>query len=146
MAEVLPTNRELKLICSVAVSALIGLACSASPPGRSTPKAQTPAALTSDTVAPTNAGKTQTEGLNGRQLYAENCMVCHRKTATGGATTIQGKKIKPADLTKERLRTWSDDRWLGDVQAGDPDEGMPAFKDKLSPEQIMAIVNYIRTL
>ena len=73
-------------------------------------------------------------------------MICHRKTATGGAATIQGKKIKPADLTRERLRTWSDDKWLRDVETGDPDEGMPAFKDKLSPEQIIAIVTYIRTL
>ena len=142
MAEVLPTNPGLKLISTVAACALISAACSSLPAGNGTPWSRTPEALAPDTTASTSAS----DDLNGHELYAENCIICHRKTATGGAATIQGKKIKPTDLTKERLRTWSDDKWLRDVETGDPDEGMPAFKDKLSPEQIIAIVTYIRTL
>lgn len=138
--------RQLRLVSVLAAFTLIAGACTSSPASNNAPVSRTPDTVEAVTVLPTNSNRTQTDGLNGHELYAENCMVCHRKTATGGATTIQGKKIKPADLTKERLRTWSDDRWLRDVQAGDPDEGMPAFKEKLSPEQIMAIVNYIRTL
>jgi mono/diheme cytochrome c family protein len=138
--------RELKLVAIVAAITFVTAACASSPSAKNEPVSRTSGTLESDTVPSTNASKTLTDGLNGHELYAENCMICHRKTATGGAATIQGKKIKPADLTKDRLRTWPDDKWLRDVEAGDPDEGMPAFRDKLSPEQIIAIVNYIRTL
>src|SRR6476619_3636154 len=146
MAEALRMIREHKLVSILAVFTLVTAACTSSPSANNEPVSRTSNTLESDTVSPTNASKTLTDGLNGHELYAENCMICHRKTATGGTATIQGKKIKPADLTKERLRTWSDDKWLRDVQAGDPDEGMPAFRNKLSSEQILAIINYIRTL
>jgi mono/diheme cytochrome c family protein len=93
-----------------------------------------------------NANSQATAQIDGKELYTESCQICHKDTGKGGPTTVDGKKIKPADLTAGHSKKHSDDDLVKDIQEGSPDDGMPAFKEKLKPEEIRAIVGYIRTL
>lgn len=82
----------------------------------------------------------------GAGLYAKKCMICHKDTGRGGNVTIEGKSIKPADLTSARIKAKSDDKLLSEIKEGVRDEGMPAFKDKLSDAEIKLIIEKIRQL
>ena len=73
-------------------------------------------------------------------------MICHKESGKGGKVTIDGKSIDPDDVTTARLKAKPDEKIYEYISDGFPDDGMPAYKDKLSPEQIKAIVSHIRTL
>lgn len=79
-------------------------------------------------------------------LYATNCMICHKDTGKGGKTTIEGKSINPIDLTSAKVKARSDDKLLAQIREGSPDDGMPAFKGKLSDEEIKSIIQHVRSL
>ena len=80
----------------------------------------------------------------GRGLYLQSCAACHKEDGTGGKLTIEGKTIDPDDLTSEKLKKFDEDKITRYVYNGVEDEGMPAFKDKLSEAQIREIVTYVR--
>lgn len=80
----------------------------------------------------------------GRDLYQQNCAKCHRDAGTGGKITIDGKSLEPKDLTSERMKNRSDKKLLGDISEGAPDDGMPAFKEKLTEAQITETIGFIR--
>lgn len=77
-------------------------------------------------------------------LYTEKCMICHKDTGKGGKMTLEGKTITPIDLTSAKIKARSDEKLLSQIKEGDPDEGMPAFKGKLSDEEIKTIIQRIR--
>ena len=79
-------------------------------------------------------------------LYAKNCMICHRDTGKGGKVTIEGKTLNPIDLTSAKVRARSDNKLLAQIKEGAPDDGMPAFKTKLSDDEIKQIIQHIRML
>ena len=83
---------------------------------------------------------------SGKELYATNCMICHKEDGKGGKVTIKGKTIKPENLTEEKFVKASEEKLVGYVTDGVPDEGMPAFKDKLTSEEIRSVVSHVRTL
>lgn len=83
---------------------------------------------------------------DGKELFALNCMICHKETGKGGKVTIEGKTINPDDLTAEKFKKMTDDKIIGYVTNGVEDEGMPAFKDKMTPEEIRAVVAHVRNL
>lgn len=82
----------------------------------------------------------------GKELFATNCMICHKENGTGGPVTVNGKKLKPDNLVSDKMKTMPDDKLIGYVSEGVEDEGMPAFKDKLSPQEIKLIVAHVRRL
>ncbi len=82
----------------------------------------------------------------GKELYTENCMICHKESGKGGKVTIKGKSLKPADLTSDHMKKMTDDKIFEHISEGIPDEGMPSFKDKLKEDQIRQIVKHIRSL
>jgi len=49
------------------------------------------------------------------------------------------------DLTSEKIKAFSDEKIIGYMIKGIPDEGMPAFKDKISEGGMRDVVKYIRT-
>ncbi|MEP7075355.1 MAG: cytochrome c [Acidobacteriota bacterium] len=79
----------------------------------------------------------------GRDLYKRNCAACHRADGTGGKITLDGKTINPENLTADKFKNRPDEKLIGYITDGN-DEGMPAFKDKLKPEEIKEVVKYIR--
>lgn len=84
------------------------------------------------------------ELASARKIYLDNCAGCHREDGKGGPVEIEGKKIEPEDLTTDKIKKLTDDRMFRYIKNGIEDEGMPAFKDKLSDEQIRDVVRFIR--
>lgn len=80
----------------------------------------------------------------GKKLYMDNCAACHKESGAGGKMEFEGKSIKPDDLTTAKIKTFSDDKIIGYIYKGIEDEGMPAFKDKLSEAEIREVVRYVR--
>jgi mono/diheme cytochrome c family protein len=136
--------RLLKLVIVVFFAAALIVGCGGMSTNNST-NGDT-AGNAGSTTAAANVAVTTSRELDGKQLYIENCQICHRDTGKGGPVTVQGKKLKPADLTGERIRKRTDDDLIKGVNEGSPEDGMPAFKGKLKPDEIVAIVGYIRLL
>jgi mono/diheme cytochrome c family protein len=85
------------------------------------------------------ARMTKVEGMarvDGAQIFAASCSDCH------GAKGEGDKKGIP--LTSGHAVTHSEEEYVKQVMQGTPKK-MPAFKDKLTPEQIAAVVKYLRT-
>ena len=136
----------IKLFVIAAAAGLLIAACGQnSQTPNSSGNSNKGAPATSPATAQTNSPSADVE--LGAQLYAENCQICHQNTGKGGKNlTIQGKKISPADLTSDKAKKHSDQNLIKDIIEGAPDDGMPPFKDKLSPDQMKQIVTYLRKL
>ena len=80
----------------------------------------------------------------GKKHYAANCARCHKDDGTGGPVEIEGKKLKPEDLTSAEMIKEPDEEYLEYMESGIPDEGMPSFKDVISKQQMNQVVKYIR--
>jgi mono/diheme cytochrome c family protein len=84
------------------------------------------------------------ELASGKKVYETNCMICHRENGTGGRVTIEGKNIKPENLTEDKFKKMPDAKLISYIMEGVEDEGMPAFKSKLSEGEMRDVVKYIR--
>lgn len=80
----------------------------------------------------------------GRELYNKNCSNCHKESGEGGPTVVDGRKMKPDNLTDARRTKMTDDKYIETMVKGIEDEGMPSYKDKLSEAEMREIVRYIR--
>lgn len=99
---------------------------------------------TAETPAPPTPAKDDV--ATAADLYTVNCMTCHRDSGKGGPVTVDGKKLEPEDLTSAKMKKRSDEKLFGNISDGAEDEGMPAFKAKLSKEQITMLVAHLRQL
>ena len=81
----------------------------------------------------------------GKSVYTEKCAACHKENGTGGKVTIEGKTINPDNLTTEKLKNTPDEKYVGYIENGFPEDGMPAFKGKLTDAEIKAVIKYVRT-
>ena len=88
--------------------------------------------------------KTPDELAIGESKYKEFCARCHKDDGTGGKVEIEGKTLKPEDLTAEDMVKEPDSEYLEYMEKGIPDEGMPSFKDEMSADEMKAVVKYIR--
>ena len=70
---------------------------------------------------------TSPKSIKGEELYSDYCTGCHGAKGVGGVGSP--------------LSTNNVDRSV--IENGDLDEGMPAFKDELSPEEIDSIIGYL---
>ncbi len=95
----------------------------------------------------TNAQPTTTvdELASARNIYNDKCARCHKEDGSGGKVDIEGTTINSEDLTTEKMKKMEDAKYVKYIENGIPDEGMPAFKGKLTDEQIKDVVKYIRT-
>jgi mono/diheme cytochrome c family protein len=84
------------------------------------------------------------ELVSAREIYTTSCSNCHKEDGTGGKVEIDGKIIKADNLTTEKMVKMSDAKYISYIENGIPDEGMPAFKGKLTDHQIKDVVSYIR--
>lgn len=77
-----------------------------------------------------------------RTTYSQVCTVCHGDKGDGGPVTIDGKKLKVPSLKVGHALTHTDAQLAKTIANGE--EGMPAFKDRLTPEQIQDMVRFVR--
>jgi mono/diheme cytochrome c family protein len=80
----------------------------------------------------------------GAELYAANCQSCH-----GGATGGNLKDIPPPHNANGHTWHHADQQLMNMVLNGIPfsleEQKMPAFRDKLTEEEVKAILAYIKT-
>jgi len=116
-------KRAIQLTALAAVSAF-AFAVAASARGAQGPKAPTP--------------------INPAVTYARNCATCHGKD--GRADTFKSKhRLHARDLTDARWQgEVTDERIFNAISNGKGK--MPAFKRKLTTEQIESLVSYVRGL
>ena len=89
---------------------------------------------------------TATDSAKGKDLYVTNCAACHKESGKGGKVTVEGKTMEPDDITTAKMAAKTDEKLTEYVVKGFPDDGMPAFKDKLTPDEIKAVVAHVRVL
>ena len=79
------------------------------------------------------------------RTWKAKCSTCHG--VDGKGDTEQGKKLGVIDLTQKKPSEADAKKALvdGKKAEGKP-EGMDSFKDKLSEEQITALVGFVREL
>ena len=79
---------------------------------------------------------------DGAAVYKAKCAMCHGPDGAG--LTAMGKSMKLRDLASADVQKQTDKEifaWTADGK-----DKMPAYKGKLSDEEITALVSYIRTL
>lgn len=136
----------IKISIILAVAGLSVIACKQAMTSPNAPNANTNAVAAKTTVSPPAAAPSLDESAEQRELYNVNCANCHKETGKGGKVTVDGKTIEPDDITSAKVAGKSDEKLIKYVTDGFPDDGMPAFKDKLTADQIKEIVKYVRTL
>lgn len=88
------------------------------------------------------AGQTPTP-INPAVTYRRNCAACHGND--GRSKTVKGKLKHARDLSDPRWQEdATDERIFNSVENGRGK--MPAFKRKLTSEQIESLVSYVRGL
>jgi mono/diheme cytochrome c family protein len=84
------------------------------------------------------------ELASARKLYSEQCINCHKENGSGGVSVIEGKKIKAPDFTSERMKNDDENDWIEVIKNGAVEDGMPAYKGKISDDDIKHLVRLIR--
>lgn len=126
---------SLRIRLAAVALAVIGTACAR------------PAAPTTNSSRPTVAATPAATATvlvfaTPRANFETHCVACHGQDGEGGAITIDNKTLNVPSLTKGHALTHRDEELAKQISQGDDD--MPAFKDKLSPTEIFALVNFIR--
>ena len=75
-------------------------------------------------------------------IYTERCQKCHG--ADGKGDTPAGKKFEARDFHSPEVQKETDTELIKITSEGQ--KKMPAFKDKLSEDEIKAMVAYVRQL
>jgi mono/diheme cytochrome c family protein len=79
---------------------------------------------------------------DGAKLFSTNCTLCH--AADGSGTSPTGKALKAKDLRSAEVQQVSDADITALITNGKGK--MPAFGKKLKPDDVKALVVYIRSL
>jgi mono/diheme cytochrome c family protein len=80
---------------------------------------------------------------DGAQLYTRNCASCHGAAGVPNATMVRTLGAIP-DLTAAAMASVADSTLINTVTSGK--NKMPAYRTRLTPEQVRAVVTYVRTL
>ena len=117
----------------VAIS-LFAFACNKPDPETVTHNGPTPA------LSP--AAVTPDQFATARATFKKSCAGCHSDDGSGGLKEVDGKKLKVPNLREGHALNHPDDDFIKQITKGG--DGMPAFKDKLTPEQMNELVKFIR--
>jgi len=83
--------------------------------------------------------------LQGQSLYQDNCAFCHAADGTGRNWIGSFLEPRPRDFTDPEFRLARDENAMRQrILHGIPGSSMPAWKDVLGPDEIAAIIAYIR--
>lgn len=144
--------QRFKLALIIAAIAIFAIACNDTNDARETANANaasTPAA--SSTTAATNATTTNTasapktidEFVAARSTYDAVCIRCHQENGEGGNLELdKGMTLKVPSFKKGHGLTHTDSEFARQIANGG--DGMPAFKERLTSEQIDSLVRFIR--
>jgi cbb3-type cytochrome c oxidase subunit III len=86
-----------------------------------------------------------TLAANSQEVFEANCASCHG--ADGKGRTPAGKKLRVKDLAVSQLASSDIEKQIvNGTQDAKGNARMPEFKTKLSPDEIAALVAYVKTL
>lgn len=78
-----------------------------------------------------------------KAIYVKDCQECHGANGDGGPVTLKdGSKLKVPTLRSGHALRHTDAEFVKQISKGG--DGMPAFADKLKPEEITQIIKYLR--
>ena len=77
-----------------------------------------------------------------RAHYAKHCSACHGDEGKGGLVKVEKVKLKVPSLREGRATEHPDAKLVKQITNGG--DGMPKFSEKLSPEEINAMVRFVR--
>lgn len=80
----------------------------------------------------------------GADAFSKQCAKCHGKDGKGA--TVMGKKLQIRNLAIPEIQSKSDTDLEKQVTEGNAKKKMPAYKDKLSADEIKAVVAFVRSL
>lgn len=90
----------------------------------------------------TKATATPDEFASARVNYAKDCTACHGPEGKGGLVkTPDDTKLKVPSLTEGHALKHLDEDLFDQIENGG--DGMPKFKDKLSPDEIKALIRFV---
>lgn len=97
-----------------------------------------------NSTAPPAATATATpdEFAFARANFAKHCSACHGNEGKGGLVKVEDVTLKVPSLCEGHALKHMDEDFVDQIANGG--HGMPKFKDKLSPEEINAMVHCIR--
>lgn len=85
-----------------------------------------------------------TRAADGAAVYEANCAPCHGMD--GKARTPAGRKLGAHDLSESKFDEATILRQIRDgVKSPQGADRMPAFKDRLKPEEISAVAEFVKT-
>lgn len=133
--------KTFKIILVLSLLTIFILACSQT---QNTNTNSNIAAVVNNTTANMNATPSATpdELASARKIYSEICVRCHKENGEGGVVDIEGGKLKVPNLKTEGKMKDPDSEFIEQIRGGG--DGMPAFKDKLSEQEIKDLVKFIR--
>ena len=82
------------------------------------------------------------EFASARITYAKHCEQCHKVDGTGGLVKVDEVKLKVPSFTEGHALKHTDEDFIEQIEKGG--DGMPAFKEKLSTDDIKALVRFVR--
>ena len=131
--------KSIKLALVIALVTLFAIACSNTP----TDTASNTGGGAQATPTPKAASPTPTpdEFAKTRELYKQNCAICHQPTGEGGLVEIEKVKLKVPSLKAGHALKHTDEQLAKQITNGG--EGMPPFKDKLKKDEIADLVRFI---
>ena len=77
-----------------------------------------------------------------RANYAKHCLACHGDEGKGGLVKVEDTQLKVPSLTEGHALEHTDEKLVKQITEGG--DGMPKFEDKLSREEIIAMVRFVR--
>ena len=78
-----------------------------------------------------------------KEIFEKHCTLCHGPD--GRSRTKKGRQYKAPDFTSAKWqRTTTDDEIADAITNGVPKTKMKGFREKLSPDQISALIPYLR--
>ena len=125
----------LALTCVALALVVMGYTETATPTNTATPRSA------ASTPSPSPAASVD-EFANARANYAKNCEACHGPNAEGGLVKLDNKQIKVPSLKAAHAIKHTDEQMVDFITNGH--EAMPAFKEKLRPEEVTELVRFVR--
>src|SRR5262245_42185720 len=128
----------MKLIATVLACIALGLviiACTETAPA-------TNSAAPSATASPATAASPVDEFATARANFKKHCEGCHGETGEGGLVKVESKRIKVPSLKAGHALKHTDEQITKMITNGE--EEMPAFKDKMSGQEISEMMRFVR--
>ncbi|HEV8370801.1 MAG TPA: cytochrome c [Pyrinomonadaceae bacterium] len=82
------------------------------------------------------------EFASARANFQKHCEACHGEKGEGGLAKVDDKRIKVPSLKAAHAIKHTDEQLTKMITNGE--EEMPAFKDKLRPEEIAELLRFVR--